>query len=122
MLMKKNWDHLERLTGKLLKKLSVPLIFKIGAHDNEDILPAFIFLKELGIKIFHINITSCLQDSRGMKFLDSLDKEEIFIIAGGGISDINGVKRILEQGADAAAIGNAAIRDPDIIRKIQSEL
>ena len=122
MLFKKNWDHLERLIRKLLKKISVPLIFKIGAFDNEGIKPAIKFLKKLGIRIFHINITSCLPDSRGMGFLDSLDKEGIFIIAGGGIKDIYGAREILKQGANAAAIGSAAINDPDIIRKIQSKL
>jgi len=122
MLLRNNWKHLERLTRKLLKRITVPIIFKIGAFDNEDITDSIGFLRGLGIDLFHINITSSPPDSKGIKFLDGLEKEGLFIIASGGITDINGARRILEQGADAVAIGNVAIGDPDICSDIQSRL
>jgi len=122
MLLRKNWKALERLTSRLLKKITVPLIFKIGAFDNEDIADSIGFLKDLGVRIFHINIIDNLPHSKGIGFLYGLKKEGLFIIAGGGINDIDGAKRILEHGADAVAIGNAAIRDPGICRRIQDGL
>ena len=56
MLLKKNWKGLERLTSRLLQKITVPIIFKIGAFDYEDIAESIEFLKGLGVRIIHINI------------------------------------------------------------------
>ena len=122
MLLRRNWKDLERLTNRLLKKITIPIIFKIGAFDNEDIMDSIQFLKKIGISMFSINIVENLPSSEGIGFLDSLKKEGLFIIAGGGITDVDGTRRLLEHGADSVAIGNAAIGDPDICSRIQNLL
>ena len=122
MLLKKNWKHLENLTRKMLKKITVPIIFKIGAFDNEDIADSVEFLKDLGISFFHINIMGSLPGSEGLRFLDSIKKNGLFIVSGGGVTDIERANSILEHGADAVAIGNAAIKDPGICGNIQRKL
>lgn len=122
ILLRDNWKKLEELTKKLLKKITVPIIFKIGAFDNKDIFDSIEFLKMLGIRLFHIDIADIPPDSKSIQFLDNLKKDRMFIIAGGGITDEDGAKRIIKHGADAVAIGNAAIKDPNICGNIQRRL
>jgi len=40
LLQRMNWADLEKLTKKILKRITIPVIFKIGAFDNPDIADA----------------------------------------------------------------------------------
>jgi len=119
MLLKENQEHLKRFTGRLLERLSLPLIFKIGAFDNDDAAAAVELLIREGISAFHINIERCSEGWKGLQFLQEIKRQSIFIIASGGIKDEKFAERILEYGADAAAIGTAAVKDPEICGRIQ---
>lgn len=122
LLLKKNFVNLEKLTKKILKRINVPVIFKIGAFDNPDIADAIEVLKLHGIQLLHININNSKPGSIGIRFLDNINKEDLFIIAGGGIKDVEGAKRLLKHGANAISIGNAAIKNPHICGNIQRQL
>lgn len=119
LLLRKNWEKLKKSIRKILREIEIPVIFKIGAFDNPDVFDAIEIIKDEGIPIIHINVKSKNKDLKGMNFLRNINKENIFIIAGGGIKDINSASRMLDTGINAISIGSAAIKNPDICGHIQ---
>jgi tRNA-dihydrouridine synthase len=122
LLLKKNWDDLRRWISKILEKIKIPVIFKIGAFDNPDVFDAIKIIKEEGIHILHINILSSKKSSNGLEFLRNLNKENILIIASGGVKDVNGALRIMDTGVNSVSIGSEAIKKPEICGIIQKLL
>ena len=122
LLLKRNWNDLRKWTSKILEKIKIPVIFKIGAFDNPDIFDAIKIIIEEGIPIIHINILSSEEGSKGLEFLRNLNKENIFFIAGGGVKDINGALRIIDTGVNSVSIGTEAIKKPEICGIIQKLL
>lgn len=57
-----------------------------------------------------------------MKLLEEIKNDKIFIIAGGGIRSTDDVLRVLDKGADAVSIADAAIKNSDLIKNIKNEL
>jgi tRNA-dihydrouridine synthase len=122
LLSRKNWEQLKKWARGILNGVQIPVIFKIGAFDNSDVYDAIELIKEEGIPIIHINVKSNREDSEGIKFLKKVNKENIFIIAGGSIKDLNGALRIMNAGANAVSIGSASIKNLDICGDIQKLL
>jgi tRNA-dihydrouridine synthase len=122
LLLKRNWNDLRKWISKILEKIKIPVIFKIGAFDNPDIFYAIKIIIEEGIPIIHINILSSEEGSKGLEFLMNLNKEKVFVIAGGGVKDINGAHRIMNTGVNAVSIGTEAIKKPEICGIIQKLL
>ena len=122
LLFKRNWDSLKKWIREILNEIKIPVIFKIGAFDTPDILGAIEIIRNEGISIIHINIIDSEENSKGLRFLKNLNKDNIFIIAGGSINDLNGAKRVLNTGVGAISIGSAAINDPNICGDIQKLL
>jgi tRNA-dihydrouridine synthase len=118
LLLRKNWGELKKLIRRMLKNIEIPLIFKIGAFDNPDVIDTVDLLKEEGISIIHVNIKSKPKNA-GIEFLWNLNKANMVIIAGSGIRDIRSAARILETGVDALSIGTAAIKNPGICGNLQ---
>ena len=118
LLLRKNWGELKKLIRSMLKNIEIPLIFKIGAFDNPDVIDVIELLKDEGISIIHVNIKSKPKNI-GIDFLRNLNKENMLIIAGSGVRDIKSATRILETGVDTISIGAAAIKTPDICGNLQ---
>ena len=118
LLLRKNWGELRNLIRNMLKYIEIPLIFKIGAFDNPDVIDAIELLRDEGISIIHINIKSRPKNI-GIDFLKELNKENMLIIAGSGVRDIKSAARILETGVNAISIGAASIKNPDICGNLQ---
>ena len=62
------------------------------------------------------------QASPGWRCLSGLCVAFVCLIAGGGIKDMEGARRVLEQGADAVAIGTAAMKEAALCGDIQKRL
>ncbi len=122
LLLKKNWGELKKWIKSIMDEIKIPVIFKIGAFDNPDIFDTIGRIKDEGISMIHLNIESCRKGSKGISFLRKLDKEDLFLIAGGGIKDLKDALIVLDAGADAVSIGTAAIEDPGICSSIQKSL
>ena len=102
--------------------VSIPVIFKIGQRGPEDTLAAVETLAKLGIPVVHINVGAGAPGSEGLQTIGRLRGVCACLIAGGGIGDAKDARRFIQAGADAVAIGRAAMRDPALCGRIQQAL
>jgi len=121
LLLKENQPKLKAVIKSVLREITIPVIFKIGAFDNPDVFDAIKIIKDEGIKIIHVNIQNKKKEE-GIYFLKKIDKNGIFLIAGGGIKKIEDAQNILKTGADAVSIGAASIKDPLLCGRISGLL
>ena len=120
---REHWDNLRKWSSTMSKKLSIPVIFKIGAHGlDQDVIGAVEIMGESGISAIHINVSDTSAESAGLGMISAVKGRCEFLIAGGGIKDTDDARRVLAAGADAVAIGTAAMDDPDVIGRIQKSL
>lgn len=103
-----NSKSLRRWAKAMLTALTIPVIFKIGLGGLQDTLAVVDTLTEIGVPIISINVETTAPGSTGLKAVKQLAGRCACLIAGGGIKDSEGARRVLEQGADAVAIGTAA--------------
>ena len=117
---RKHWDELRRWALALARGANVPVIFKIGGSGlDEEVVGAVEILSESGISMVHINVWDTSEGSEGLQMVSALKGKCGFLIAGGGIKDSADARRVLAAGADAVAIGKAAMDDPELIGSIQ---
>ncbi len=116
---RRNWDRLRDWATAILEAVRVPSIFKIGAFDTPDTVGAVDVIAAAGVPIVHVNIVSSDAESEGLAMLARLRGRCPFLIASGGIKDVEGVRRVLRAGADAVAIGTAAMQDADLCGRLQ---
>ena len=121
LLLKDNWPSLREAIRNMTDKIKIPIIFKIGAFDNDNVLEAIDIIKEEGIDLIHINIGS-EKKMEGYEFLKKINRENLFIIAGGRVKNFNNARDIINSGADAVSIATASIKKPDLISSISSEM
>ncbi len=119
---REHWGELQRWTKNLLTAFRVPVIFKIGLKDTADTFGAVEVMAEAGAFFVHINVGSTGPGSAGIKAVGQLKEKVPFLIAGGGIEDVEGAKRVLSAGADAVAVGTAAMKDAGFCGRVQAEL
>ncbi|MBI2442177.1 MAG: tRNA-dihydrouridine synthase [Lentisphaerae bacterium] len=117
-----NAPALRRWAEALRNALTIPVIFKIGLGDLAETISAVDTLSELGIPIISINVGETTAGSAGLKAVKQLARHCACLIAGGGIKDVAGARRVLEQGAAAVAIGTAAMKDKALCGNIQKQL
>jgi heptaprenylglyceryl phosphate synthase len=101
---------------------TVPVIFKIGLKDTADTYGAVEMMAEAGAFYVHINAGSTGPGSAGLEAIGQLKGKAQFLIAGGGIEDAEGAKRVLKAGADAVAVGTAAMKDAGLCGRIQKAI
>jgi len=119
---RENWDKLKEWATAILAAVKIPVIFKIGAYDTPDTIGAVDVIGATGIPILHVNVVNTDAGSEGLSILGQLSGKCSFLIAGGGVEDIQGARRVSGAGADAVAIGTAAMKNPDLLRHIQNLL
>lgn len=86
-----------------------------------DIFETVELLSEMGVQIIHAAADST-PGSEGLIVLEKLAKRCGFLIGGGGVRDIESASRILSTGAGAVAIASAAMKDPTLLGRLQSQL
>jgi len=114
--------NLKKWATAILDVAKIPVIFKIGLGEINDTIAAMKVMTESGVPIIHVNVGSTDLGSEGIEMLKLLAGRCRFLIASGGIKDIEGVQRVLEAGADAVAIGTAAMKDPDLCYRVKNLL
>ena len=122
MCRRENAELLKEWAVAILNVVTVPVIFKIGLTDPADTMGAVDVLAGVGIPVVHINLEETRSGSNGLHFLEQLTGRCQCLIAGGGIQNIDDARRVLDAGADAVAIGTAAMKDPGLCGSIQKAL
>lgn len=119
---RENAARLKEWAAAILGAVTVPVIFKIGLTDPVDTVCAVDTLADAGIPIVHINVGTTHVGSDGLRFLEQLAGRCQCLIAGGGIRNADDARRALDAGANAIAIGTAAMQDPGLCGTIQAAL
>jgi len=116
---REHWDRLREWARAILEAAHIPVILKVGAYDTPDTVGAVEVIGAAGVPIVHVNVEDTEAGSDGLAMLAQLRDRCSFLIASGGVRDIEGAGRTLKAGADAVAIGTAAMKDPDLCGRIQ---
>jgi tRNA-dihydrouridine synthase len=119
---RENAKLLKEWATAILSVVTVPVIFKIGLTDPVDTIGAVDILADTGIPVVHINLRETHSGSKGLHFLEQLTGRCQCLIAGGGIQNIDDARRVLDAGANAVAIGTAAMKDPGLCGSIEKAL
>ena len=91
-----------------------PLIVKLGRGDGHDLSEPIRTMVGCGVEIFHVNTGGCEEGSPGLRAIGGLAGICPFLIVGGGIRTGEDARRVLDAGADAVAVGTAAMEDPEL--------
>ena len=119
---RRNWAALREWAGAIVEAVRVPAIFKLGMDDTPDMLGAVDVLIEAGVPVIHMNVRCVDEGSAGLQMIRRLAEKEVVRIAGGGVKDVADARRVLAAGADAVAIGAAAMKDAGLCRRIQGKI
>ena len=118
-----HWDNLRKWASTMAEKVNIPVIFKIGADGlDQGVIGAVEIMAESGIPAIHINVWDTSAGAAGLQMISALKGKCEFLIAGGGIKNTEDARRVLAAGADAVAIGTAAMADAELIGRIQKSL
>ena len=116
-----NRSKLETWVGEILDAVSVPLIFKLIAAGEHDIVDAVEILSGMGVPIIHAAAHSTPGPGK-LAILGELARRSRFLMGGGGVKDVKSARRILDAGAGAISVATAAMKDADLLGRLQSEL
>jgi tRNA-dihydrouridine synthase len=119
---RENWGRLREWAGAIVGATRAPAIFKLGVHDTPDTLGAVDILIESGVPVIHMNVERVAEDSAGLTMIARLAEKDAVWIAGGGVKNAADAGRVLAAGADAVAIGTAAMKDAGLCRRIQDQI
>ncbi|NOY80288.1 MAG: hypothetical protein GXP31_04700 [Kiritimatiellaeota bacterium] len=117
-----NAELLEKWARAIMGAVTVPVIFKIGLTAPVDTLNAVDILAAAGVPVVHINLRQTHRGSEGLRFLEQLAGRCRCLIAGGGVRNVDDARRLLDAGANAVAVGSAAMKDPGLCGSIQQAL
>ena len=116
-----NQDKLEMWVSEILENTTVPLIFKFGFFDIPETNDAVDILSEMGVPIMHA-VGDAESGSVGLRNIEKLTGRCKFLIGGGNVTDVDSARNILSAGADAVAVASAAMEDPTLLGRLQSQL
>jgi len=102
--------------------VTVPVILKTVLNEPEDALYAVDTVAALGIQVVHINLRDTRAGSQGLAICGQLAGRCECLVAGNGIQTADDARRVLDAGADAVAIGTAAMEDAALCGTIQQAL
>ena len=117
-----NRERLRDWAAAIVRAVDIPVIFKIGFESVSETAAAVGTMTDAGVAAVHVSIGSCAPDSQGLAALNALADRCGFLIAGGGVTDLADAQRLLAAGAEAVAIGSAAMKDPSLCGRLQRQL
>ena len=117
-----NRKLLRRWSSAIARAVSIPVIFKIGLDALDETVGTVETISSSGVPIVHVAIGSSRPGSSDLMAVGELAGRCEFLIAGGGVRDVDGARRVLKAGAGAVAIATAAMKDPTLCGRIQREL
>jgi tRNA-dihydrouridine synthase len=121
LCMPENRDNLTRWVSEILSATNKPFIFKPGSVWHDYIVESVDIAAELGTPIVHANLGLAFEPE-AVETIRKLSGVFDFVIAGGGITGIDGARKVLEAGAGAVSIAKAAIQDRNFIEQLAREL
>jgi dihydroorotate dehydrogenase len=122
LCLRANWAELGRWAKAMAACVSVPVIFKMGLDDPEETVGAAGIVTEAGIRVLNVVLHDVGPGSGEFGVLPRLRQHCDVLISGGGIRGVADARRFLDSGADAVAIGTAAMEDAGLIGRIQKAL
>ena len=117
-----NRDRLEEWAKAIAGAVSIPVIFKIGLEGLKDTSDAMRAMASAGVPIVHMSVGGCDPNSAGLVALGQIATLSDFLIAGGGVRNVSDARRLVGAGAGAVAIASAAMKDPTLCGRIQSQM
>ena len=122
LCMRRNRGLLRKWSSAIAEAVHIPVIFKIGLGVPDETVGVVEAISSSGVPIVHVAMGSSRLGSADLRWLQKLGDQCEFLIAGGGVADVEGARRILDAGAGAVAIATAAMKDPTLCGRIQREL
>ena len=122
LCMKDHWGALRDWASAIAEAVGIPAIFKIGSHGRDETLGAVEVITEAGVPIINIRLWETHAGSDDLAMLPALRERCECVIAGGGVDSVSDARRLLDAGADAVAIGAAAMEDDSLVEQVQSAL
>lgn len=121
LLWREQWPRLRDCLSRCLEALSRPFIAKIGFTRLPDAEEAVGEMAAVGVRIIHANVGQ-VTAPEGRARITRLKAHSEFLIAGGGIASVEDAVAAIEAGADAVAVGTAAMEDPALCGSLQAAL
>ena len=117
-----SFDRLSEWTSAIVGGVDIPTIFKMGISASTDPAGTVDTIADAGGPIVHVDVGHTSTGSSGLAWLGQLKGRCEFLIAGGGVRNVEGARRALTAGADAVAVATAAMKDPNLCGRIQLAL
>lgn len=120
LLRRDNWPLLRRWVQTILSSVHRPLIVKLGSvHEDAD--HAVTEMASIGVNAFHVDVPEATSHE-GNRLVATFGEQCPFLIVSGGIRTVEDARGVIAAGADAIAVGQAAIDDPDLCGRLQAAL
>lgn len=115
MLAKRIIPCLDVKEGRVVKGVN----FKNLRYAGEPTKLARMYDKQGADELVYLDISASPQGRKTMISVVEMTAEQVFIplTVGGGISEVDDIRRILKAGADKIAINTAAVKKPEIIKE-----
>jgi tRNA-dihydrouridine synthase len=121
LCMPENRDNLKKWVSEILSATSKPLILKPGSVWHDYIIESVRITAELGVPIVHANLGLAFEP-QALETIRELSQIFDFVIAGGGITGLDGAREVLNAGAGAVSVAKAAIQDQSFIERLSKEI
>ncbi|MGA2916781.1 MAG: hypothetical protein ABSE89_12225 [Sedimentisphaerales bacterium] len=121
LCMPENRDNLKKWISGILSATTKPLILKPGSVWHDYIIESVQIAAELGTPILHANL-GLAYEPQALETIRKLSQVFDFVIAGGGITGLDGARMVLNAGAGAVSVSKTAIQDQNFIRQLSREL
>ena len=118
LLRRENWPNLEKQVTTILEATDRPFIPKFGVSGGDDAEQAVEVMAGVGVSIFHVNVGDAPSE-HGSQVINRLRRPERVLIIGGGIRTSEQAREVIAVGADAVAVGTAAMQDPGLCGRLQ---
>lgn len=116
-----NRENLKKWVSEILSATKRPFILKPGSVWHDYIIESVQIAAELGVPILHANLGLAFEPE-GIETIRKLSQIFDFVIAGGGITGLDGAREVLAAGAGAVSVAKAAIQDQSFIERLSKEL
>lgn len=121
LCMPENRDNLKKWVSGILSAVKKPFILKPGSVWHDYIVESVHLAAELGVPIVHANL-GLAYEPQAIETIKKLSQIFDFVIAGGGITGLEGAREVLAAGAGAVSVAKAAMQDQSFIERLSREL
>ncbi len=121
LCMPENRDNLKKWVSEILSATAKPFVLKPGSVWHDYIIESVHIAAELGAPVVHANL-GLAYEPQALETIRRLSQVFDFVIAGGGITGLDGARQVLNAGAGAVSVAKAAIQDQSFIEQLSREL